>query len=451
MNKAAKDSEAEAQVDRLLAELDLGAARGPELAAAASRVAGLGRVGVARLVGAAFGDRGRSALRAEEQNVPFSARDKAAALLACLEGPAARWARDELAALLESRPLNPTERMWATVALRRLAEAAAPPGEGQGGEPLADHALNDEVELILWRDEFAALTPEEQEAVLAPLLQDGNEAVLPLLEAASSLGVPRVDAAVARGLGRFATAGALPLLRELLRSGDPVVRREARESLLALERQGVDARGVFVAAPNPAEPAVASLATLPGGDGRLVVLVARGRPSGPVRFAAVVIDPVELGIAAAWGDTGLTPAALWERVAEYQAASGERFVDLDLGTAQALVAAGEDYAVQNNRRLPPDYLIWRRCIGRPGRPVPLPIVFGPKCSQCGTRLRGGDIRRRAIIVGSAALCARCAAQPRRCVACGEGINQDYDSDTIARQSADGTRVEFLCARCWAKK
>ncbi|HPD13729.1 MAG TPA: HEAT repeat domain-containing protein [Planctomycetota bacterium] len=419
------------QVESLVDGLDLTSAASDGAAEAASGIAALGADAVACLV--------HSALRRDAAR-----RDRVAAILGSFAGEAARWARDALAAALNSPVLNPTERMWLSAVCRGMEEACS--GRPRPGTPLPGDLLDDEGELILWRDEFACLLPEEQEAVLAPLLQDGNPALLRLLEAVTSLQVPQVDAAVAAGLARFATPAALPLLRELLRRPDPAVRAHARATLGALERQGVDVRGVFVAEPTPTEPVLAALVGPPWSDGRLMVLVARHQAPASLRFAAVIVDPVELGIVTTWGQTGMSAADFRRLLADYTQKMGQSFAQVDVNVAQALVAAAEEYAVRRGHTLSPDYLVWRRCIGRPSRPVPLPIVFGPKCSECDAALGSGDMRRGAIIAGRVALCARCAAQPRLCAVCQRLLSRGQEG-VRAREGPEPGKMEFLCRHC----
>lgn len=421
------------RASELVDGLDLDAASKAEVAAAAERLAALGREAVTGLV--------RDTLQRGTAR-----RDKAAALLGCLSGTPARWALGELERLLDTRPLTATEQMWLTALFRRLEEAVSPQGAEAEDLPLADGLLDDEAELLLWRDEFASLPAADQQAVLAPILQDGNPAVLRLLEVAMSLRIAHVDSAVAGGLSRFATPEALPLLRELLQRGDPAVRKQARAAVVALERRGVATRELFVATAESAEPVRVSLATLPERDGRMMVLVARGRMPGQLRFAAVVIDPVELGIATAWGESGLTEGDLQQRLTDYTRKMQQRLVRVDLGLAQALVAAAEDYAAKQGRAVPADYLVWRRYIGRPKTPVELPIVFGPSCSRCHSRLRSGDLLRGGVIAGRAALCARCFAGPLACAGCGRPLDRHAD-EILARESADGAKVEFICRYC----
>jgi len=434
MNKPGNGASGTAgRVDALVGGLDLDGATGDEVAAAAAELVALGREGVAHLVRGALWRGGPG-------------REKAAALLGCLAGEAARWAAREIERQLDVRPLNPTEQVWASAVLRRLDEAASDQEPRAPQHALADDLLEDETELLLWREEFASLPHSEQQAVLAPILQDGDPALLRLLEVALSLQSPPVDGAIAAGLSRFATQEALPLLRELLRRPDAAVRKQARASLDALERQGVDARDLFVAVGESDEPVRGVFATVPEGDGRMAVLVARGSTAARIRLVAVVVDPVEAGIATVWGETGLTEADLQHRLSSYAGKLGQRLVRLDLNTAQALVAAAERYAIERGRTLPSDYLVWRRCIGRPKAPTRLPIVFGPVCSRCGARLRGGDILRGGVIAGRAALCARCGAEPVVCESCARPLDRHTD-EVFAREGADGAKVEFICARC----
>lgn len=423
------------QVDGLLDGLDAGAGSRAEVSRAAERLVALGRDAVAWLV--------RSAVRGESGR-----RERAAAILACLAGTPARWALAEVERALDTRPLNPTEQMWLTTLFRRLEDAASGHDEREAERVPTDSLLDDETELLLWREEFASLPAEDQQATLAPILQEGNPSLLRLLEVAMSLRIAEVDATIAAGLSRFRTPDVLPLLRDLLRRPDPAVRKQAREAIAALERQGVDTRGLFVAHAESPEPVRAAFATAPQGDGRMAVLVARGRTPGQLRLVGVIIEPVEAGIATVSGEAGLSEAQLQEHLAKYARSMGQRLLRVDIQLAQSLVAAAEDYAVRQNRSLPSDYLVWRRYFGRPKTPVPLPIVFGPSCSQCGARLRYGDVTRGGVIVGKAALCARCAARPIACAACGRILDR-LREPILAREGAQGAAVEFLCRACGA--
>lgn len=421
------------QVEELVGRLDLAVASREDVAAAARQITRLGREAVAVLARGIFR---RGAGR----------REKVSALLACLEGEPARWAFAELERDGERRALNPTERMWLLLVLRRLQEAAYGRERSEAREEVPEHLLTDESELLLWRDELAGLSEGDQEAALAPILQDGNAAFLPLIETVTSLRNPRLDAMIAGALARFATQAALPLVRELLRRPDPTVRKRARETLLALERQGVDTRGVFVAASESDEPLATALATRPDAGGRVAILLARGRAPGRIRYAVVIVDPVEAGIFRVWGESGLTHADLQQRIREYTRQGGQEFLPIDPATAQALVAAGEDYARSRGKDLPADYAVWRRCIGRPKEPVELPLVFGPACSECGSRIRGGDISRGGMVVGRVALCAKCAGRPRICAACNRPLDRFYD-DFFVREGTRAGTVEFVCSRC----
>jgi len=430
MSKPPQPNATTAQVDRLVEGLDLAAAN-EQVAEVAARVAGLGSVAVAALARGLFA-------RGEGR------REKVAVLLACLTGEAASWAAAELEQIVNARPLNPTERAWVVAILRRLSEEADGPGESQRATP--QDLLDDETELLLWRDELASLAPDDQENAIAPLLQDGNPDFLPLVEMAMSLASPRLDAAVASSLARFATPATLPLLRELLRRPDAAVRKLARAALVALERQGVATRDLFVAQAPRDEPVAACLATRPDGAGHIALLVARGRTPGRLRYAMAIVDPIESGIARVWGETGLTEAELRERVADYARQSRQEFLPLDLATAQAIVAAAEDYARKQGKHLPPDYVAWRRCIGSPPCDAEMPVVFGPSCSRCGTRIRNLQIVRGGCIAGRVALCANCAAKSRACAACGRHLDH-YLDDYSFRTSADGSLIEFLCTAC----
>jgi hypothetical protein len=431
------------QVDRLIAGLDIDSASHEEVASVSAQIRALGRDAIGCLA--------RGILR------PGPARrEKAAALLACLAGEAAAWALAELEGLFGSRRLGPMERVWLLTTVRRLQEAASPgaPDDEAPADEADDEAWGDEVaglptdeaELLLWRDEFASLAPTEQEAVLAPMLHSGDAALLPFLEMAVSLRRPRVDAAVAGGLAHFPTRATLPLLRELLRRPDPVIRKRARVALVALERQGVQARDIFVAAREAEEPLLAAFVASPDRAGRMGVLVARGRAPGRVRYAVVVLDLVEVGIEQAWGESGLTEADLHEHISQLAGDDAAEFLPIDPNTAQALVAAGEAYARRQGHELPADYLVWRRCIGKPKDPVRLPVIFGPSCAECGARLRGSDIERGGLVAGEMALCARCAERERDCAACGRSLHPVFDEFAV-RGARRGGKLDLLCVRC----
>jgi hypothetical protein len=440
MTKPPEEPSIGRQVDQFVAALDLEGASNEDIAALAEQLVGMGREAVEGLA--------RGALRPGP-----SRREQVAALLACLEGEGASWALATLGEVLGSRSVSPTERVWLLTILRRLEEAAASPARGGAGsraageEPgeLPDGLLADETEWLLWREELETLTPAEQEMALAPILEGGDARFLPLLEMAMSLRQPSLDVAVASGLARFPTPATLPLLRELLRRADPLVRKRARETLLALERQGVETREVFVASVEESdEPVVAALATRPDRGGQMAVLIARGNAPGRVRYAVVVIDPVEGGIVRAWGESGLTEAEFREHLVGLGNQVGQDFLPLDVNTAQALVAEAEEYACRQGRELPAEYVAWRRCVGKPGAPAELPVAFAPSCSECGKRVRGGDIARGGLVVGRVALCARCAEKPRGCAVCGRALHHIFD-DFFVREA--GGRVQFVCLRC----
>jgi hypothetical protein len=383
-----------------------------------------------------------------------SRREKVAALLACLRGEKATWALEVLQRTVAARSLGPMERAWLFTLARRLEDAAA----GEAGRPSADEVdeevdddplLADETQLLLWRDELASLTQAEQEAALEPILHSGDERLLPLLEMALSLRHARIDFLVAGSLGRFATPATLPVVRELLQRPDPAVRRQARTALLALQRSGVSAHDLFVAAAEDDEPITRGFATLPDGAGHVAILVSRGTAPGRVRYAVVIIDPIETGILRAWGESGLDEDELGERLADFADEAGQEMLPIEPNTAQAIVAAAEDFARARQHDLPADYVAWRRCVGRPDREVPLPLTFGPKCAECGVPISAGDIKRGGLLAGHVALCALCAAQPRACAVCGRSLHSLFD-EFLVRKSADGGRVEFLCLPCSRK-
>jgi len=428
------------QVNRLVAGLELDTASGEEISTLAAQLCELGKEAVERLA--------RGILRPG----PWR-REKVTALLACLSGQPAAWALDALGRLMASPRLSPTERVWLLATAQRLEEAARPPedpGE-QAQRPPPDAgggggaaAVDDAAELLLWRDEMAALPPPDQEAALEPLLHSGDPTFLPVLEVALSLGSPQLDAAIARGLARFATRESLPLLRELIRRPDPAVRRLALTTLAALERQGVATRDVFVAAARPDASALSAFVAEPDLAGKAAVVVAGRRGDGLIRYAVVIVDTVETGILEVWGDSAATDAELRECAADLAEGSGLELRPAPLNTAQALVAAAEEFARRQGRQLPPEYIVWRRLIGTPTEEVKLRIVFGPRCVDCGVELVGKDIERGGLVLGRMALCAKCAGEPRRCAACGRTLRPW--AEQVAVQEGKG-RIEFVCLAC----
>jgi hypothetical protein len=423
------------QVDKLVAGLDIEAASHEDVAQRAEAICALGQDATERLA--------RGILR------PGPARrEKVAALLACLSGRRAMWALDELRRILASRPLSPMERVWLLATVRSLEEAAGlrGPAAAERAEARPASPAPNEADLLLWREELAGLRPNEQAAALAPILETGEAGFLPLLEMALSLGEPKLDAAVADGLARFPHQDALPLLRELLRRPDPAVRGRARWSLAALERQGLDVRRFFVAEPTVEGPVVASLATAVDGAGHVAVLLARRGVEGLIHYAFVALDTLQDGIVRAWGERDLTEAELDERIADYSTQSGMHFDRVGPEVAQALVAAAEDFARERGRALSADYVAWRRIIGRPTGPARLPVVFGPRCTECGTRMRRADLDRGGLVASDLALCAACAARPRQCVACGRPLHAVLD-DFHVRHGSREREVDFVCASC----
>lgn len=422
------------QVNALVAGLALDKASSEELASLTEQLCALGKGAVERLA--------RGILRPGPLR-----REKVAALLACLGGEAAGWALRELRALLASRRLGPMERVWLSATARRLEEGLAPQGaageppEAEGGTVFADPA-----DLLEWRDEVAALDLTTQQQVLAPLLASGDPALLPFLEAAVSLGSPRLDAAVADGLRHFATAGTLPLLRELLRHADPEVRGHARATLVALARQGVVTSDVFVAATGPADPATTAYTSGHDMMGTMALLFAGHQGAGIMQYVVVVLDPIEEGVAEAWGESGLTEPELQECVARFASDNGIELEAMDLGAARALVAAAETFTRAQGRELPAEYFAWRHLIGPAEGSAELPVVFGPHCTECGSRLRTSDAARGGLAAGDVALCARCARRPRHCAACGCSLHTVFDSYVARRGKRDGD-VEFLCMDC----
>ena len=445
MAQGPEESAVGRQVEELLAALHIERATQEQVAAAAQELVGMGREAVGRLArGILRSGRGR--------------REKVAALLGCLDGEPATWAFNELQRLVGSRPLNATERLWLMTTLQRLAEAAAPPtarkepppdepaARGSRSSLAAAVANANEEDLLAWREELASVDPEQREAVLANVLDSRDPAVLPLLEMVLSLEEPGIDALVAEGLAGFATPAVLPLLGELLRRPDAEVRRRVRKTLLALESQGVDTRGIFAAAAESDEAGAQALATMPDDAGQMIVVVARGRGPGRVRYALVGIDPIEEGIVNCWGESGLTDSEFRGRMDDMSERTSMDLYPMDLNLAQALVAAAAEYARQQGRELPPDYAACRRVVGRPTAPAALPFDFGPACAECGQRLRMADMDEGGLVGGELAICARCAERPRRCRACGRRLEVAFDEFQM-RRAAPGGEVEFLCLAC----
>jgi len=437
MAKQRKTPSVGRQVNKLVAGLDIATASRDDVAALADAVRGLGREGVESLA--------RGILRPGP-----SRREKVTALLACLRDEAAGWALAQIERLVGSRRLSPMERVWLLTTVRRLHEAALPDGPESSGRSSAparpEPGPLDATELLLWRDDLAELPPQERQGALAPVLESGEVALLPVLEVAMSLGDRALEAAVAEGLVRFRSAEALPLLRELLRSPDAVVRRRARDSLLALARQGIATRDLFVADAAGEEAGAFAFAGKPDIAGRVAVVIGWRRVDGLVDHVFVIADPVEEGILDAWGDVGLTEDEMGSRLAQLMAETGSELDPVELDVARGLVAAAEAYARAQGAELPAEYLIWRRRSGRPaGRPV-LPVVFGPRCTECGSAVGSGDLERGGVLAGELALCAPCADEPRPCARCGRSLHTVFDEFVVQRGKEEG-RVEFVCVRC----
>jgi hypothetical protein len=261
-----------------------------------------------------------------------------------------------------------------------------------------------------------------------------------------SLGQPRLDAVIAQGLARFPTAAVLPLVRELLRRPDPVIRRCARQTLLQLEHQGLSVRELFVADVQPEGPVAAALATPLDGVGQMAVLVARRRGEDRLHYAIVIVDTIGVGILRAWGESNLGRAEFDQRTKQYAEQSGLDFSPMDVPVAQSIVAEAESFAKRQGQTLPADYLAWRRTIGRPQDLMSTPVVFGPSCAACATRVPPTDVERGGIVAGDVVLCASCARQPCACIACGKDIDHVFD-EFYVRRGDDGGQVEFLCVDC----
>lgn len=425
------------QVNQLVAGLDVESASRDDVAALAETICALGHTGVEALA--------RGILR------PGPARrEKVTALLACLRGEAAAWAFAQVEKLLDSRRLSSMERVWLLTTARRLHEATLPDGAAAPAHgappPRVEPAPLDATELMLWREDLAELPPHERLSALAPVLESGEVALLPVLEVALSLGDRVLEAAVAEGLVRFPTAEALPLLRDLLRSPDVVVRRRARDSLVAFARRGIARRDLFVADPAGQEAGAFAFAGAPDVVGRVAVVVGWRRGDGLVDYVFVLVDPVGVGILDAWGDASLTERELGPRLAQLMAETGSDVDPVELDVARGLVAGGEAFARARGAELPAEYLIWRRRIGRPtGRPR-LPVVFGPKCAECGTSLDIEDLEHGGILAGKLALCALCAEEPRPCAGCGQPLHAMLDEFAL-RPSEDSQRLVFVCTSC----
>jgi len=424
------------QVRRELSELDIDAAGAREVAAAAERIGALGKAAVAALA--------RESLKPGQ-------REAASALLGCLNGEQAAWAADALDKVLNSRRLNAMEHVWLTATVVRLREAALPEGAepapgsrrlegGIGPEPF------DPTELMLWREDLADLPSPQRRAMLAPVLQSGDASFLPVLDVALSLGDPSLDAAIAQGLSQFDASEAVALLRELLRRPDATVRRRARESLVALARRGVAACDLFVATPRPDDAMVRAFACDQDPAGILVVAMVGRNANGLYYYAAVVLDPVAAGIREAWGEADLTETRVRDHLGWLADQHGLPLHPIDLNVARALIAAGEDYARQQEVELPVEYAIWRRWIGRPAGQVALPIVFGPSCHACGAPVRADDIERGAFVAGDVALCGDCVQAPQACARCGRTLDLVFDTYTV-RHDRDAGGLAFLCMPC----
>ena len=425
------------QVNQMVAELEIESATAAEVRAVAERVCALGLEGVAALA--------RGILR------PGPARrEKVTALLGCLPGKYGLYAAERLETLMSSRRLTAMERVWLTVMARSLREGPRPPdAEGQScapdrGGPAAPEAI-DPADLMLWRDDLADLPTAQRRAVLAPVLESGDPAFLPVLDVALSLGDAALDEAIAEALSRFASQGALPLLRELLQRPESTVRRRARDSLVALARQGVAGSNLFVADPDADDTVSRAFATEADASGRMVVAIASRCADGRYRYVVVVLEAIEAGIEQAWGDAGLSESEARAHLLWVAEDHGVDLHPIDVNVARALVAAGEQYARAQGHGLPAEYVVWRRRVGRPSGPVALPLVFGPCCTECGARVRHDDVARGGLVAGDVALCAECAQTPRSCARCGRPLHAVFD-EFVVRRGEQGA-VAFVCLAC----
>jgi hypothetical protein len=427
------------RVDQIVASLDIETASSEDVSRLADEICGLGRDAVAKLA------------RGILQRAP-ARRSKVSALLGSISGEAASWALDELHNVLGSGRLSSMERVWLLATATSLEHAASGevPGHGRAPEPRVEPDgetyAPDEQELLLWRDEFTTLSPSERESALAAVLGRADPTLLPLLEMVMSLGQPRLDAVIAQGLARFPTPAVLPLVRELLRRPDPVIRRCARQTLLQLEHQGLSVRELFIADVQPEGPVAAALATPLDGVGQMAVLVARYRTEGRLHYAIVIVDTIGVGILRAWGESNLTPAEFDQRTKQYAEQSGLDFSPMDVPVAQSIVAQAESFAKRQGQALPAEYLAWRRTIGRPQDLAAVPVVFGPSCAACATRIPPTDVERGGIVAGDVVLCAACARQPCQCIGCGKDIDHVFD-EFYVRRGDNGGPVEFLCVDC----
>jgi len=434
------DASVERRVEELLAALDA-RATGDESAAAAVEIVQLGRAAVERLA--------RSLLEPGPGR-----REKVAALLGSLTREPAAWARKELEGLGQSRGLSPMERLWVTTAIQGLQAAASPapvatrsperPAGTAGGSLAAAVAVADEQELLAWRDELMGFHLEEQRGIVASVLAERDPAILPLVEMVLSLCEPQLDAQVAEGLAAFSTPAVLPILRELLRRPDAETRRLARRTLAALQKRGVDIRGIFAHAAELAD--ARALATRPDVMGQMIIVIARGREPQKLRYAIFGIDPIERGLAESWGESDLTERELRDQIDEFADTGHLELQPIDLNLAQALVAAAEDYTRRQGRELPAEYAAWQRVIGRPSRSAVLPIVFGPSCTECRKALRASDMERGGRVDGELGICARCAGRVRCCASCNRLVDPMFDDFHLQRGKRE-REVEFLCAPC----
>ena len=421
------------QVDKILRDFTLEGSTDEAVGEVTGQITALGAVAVRHLA--------RTALRPDRDR-----REKVAAILATLEGDAADWAREEVARLAQRPSPNPTERLWVSVMLSGLSkgeedrEAAAADQE----DGALDAALADESQLLVWRDELASLPRPQQEALLAPMLHSGEAKFLPLLSAILSLRERHLEMAIAGALRRFPTPETLPLLRELLKRPDPEVRRLARQSLLALARQGVEVGDVFVAS-EAGEPPTDAFLSSSDRDGATLAILVGGKPPQGFRYVVVLLDPIEAGIKGAWGESGLSEEELDERLDEVLDQMGPSLRRLPPEAVQSIIEQAEEFASAHGRELPADYQVWRRAIGRPAERWPSPIVFGPKCVECGRKITRGDLTHGGMVSGPIALCALCAAQPRACSKCHQPLVLQ-GADFLVRAADDGS-LEFMCERC----
>jgi len=103
------------------------------------------------------------------------------------------------------------------------------------------------------------------------------------------------DAAIAHRLGAMATESSVRVLQRLDRSGDKIVRKEAKRALYRLQQRGLDIPETPAPTRPPiAQPALEGYLSAIDGNGDQLVWLVKARPGGIAHLFALINDPAGL-------------------------------------------------------------------------------------------------------------------------------------------------------------